>query len=384
MKKIILAFGTRPEAIKMAPLVKMLKKDKKSFVTKVCVTAQHRQMLDGVLNLFKIKPEYDLNIMQEHQTLYHITAEALKRAEKVLLKEKPDLVLVHGDTTTTFAFTLAAFYQKIAVGHVEAGLRTYNKHHPFPEEANRVLTDALCAMHFAPTSNCKTALIKENIGKSSIYITGNTVIDALKMTISSSKKFTNQALAKLVKDLKKSDRVILITAHRRENHGKPFENVFNALKRVAAKYPNLHIVYPVHLSPKVQEPAKRILGKLKNVHLLPPLDYADLAQLMNLSYFVITDSGGIQEEAPSLGKPVLVLREVTERPEAVKSGTVKVIGTNEKKVYSEICHLLDNRSTFNKMARSTNPYGDGKATMRTIEAIKFHFGIKKKRPTDFK
>lgn len=384
-KKILLVFGTRPEAIKMAPLVKGFNDYKKEFDAVTCVTAQHRQMLDDVLKTFDIKPEHDLNIMQDGQTLYHITSAALTRMEKVLAFEKPDLVLVHGDTTTTFAASLASFYQKIPVGHVEAGLRSYNKHHPFPEEANRLLTDSISDLYFAPTSTAKKALIKENINPKKIFITGNTVIDALKMVLSCKKGFENHSLVKLFPYPLSpiSYPLILVTAHRRENFGKPVENVFHALRRIAEKYQDVKIVYPVHLNPNVQEPAKRIMGNIDNIHLLEPLNYSDLAGLMKLSRIVVTDSGGLQEEAPTLGKPVLVLREVTERPEAVKSGTVSLIGTNEEKVFSQVSRLLSDKKHYRSMSNSVNPYGDGKAAVRTIEAIRYYFGLKKSPPKDF-
>lgn len=384
-RKILVAFGTRPEAIKMVPVIKELKSKGSEFVVKVCVTAQHRQMLDSVLEVFKVKPDYDLNIMQEGQTLFHITAEALKRSEKVLLKEKPDLILVHGDTTTTFALTLAAFYQKIPVGHVEAGLRSYNKRHPYPEEINRRLTDSICDLHFAPTLTAKNALLMENIPAKGIFVTGNTVIDALHMVLVQNKKYAEPRLKKLFSGTNTlaEGSFILVTAHRRENHGKPFENIFRALRRIAREYPKLHIIYPVHLSPSVQKPARKILAGIKNVYLLPPVDYADLAKLIESSFIVVTDSGGLQEEAPSLGKPVLVLRKVTERPEAVKAGTVKVIGTDEQKVYKEIRLLLDNKKAYNKMAKSVNPYGDGKAAFRTVEAIRYYFKSRSATPPEF-
>lgn len=383
--KILLVFGTRPEAIKMAPLVLQLKAQGSKLKAKVCVTAQHRQMLDEVLDIFKIKPDYDLNIMQEGQSLFHITSTALLRMEKVLDDEKPDLVLVHGDTTTTFAASLAAFYKKIPVGHVEAGLRSYNKQHPFPEEANRLLTDDLCDLYFAPTTTSRAALLKENVPKEKIFITGNTVIDALHWVIKQKRPASNSVVRKLMIDLKSQiSNLILVTAHRRENFGKPLVNVFTALRHIAAEFPNVQIVYPVHLNPNVQEPAKRILGNVPNIHLLPPVNYADLALLMQKSSFVVTDSGGLQEEAPSLGKPVLVLREVTERPEAVHAGTVRIIGTAEKKVYSEIRKLLTDKRHYTRMARATNPYGDGQASRRTVEAIQYFFGQKKSRPSEFR
>ena len=386
-KKVLVVFGTRPEAIKMAPVVKELRSRNKEFITKVCVTAQHRQMLDEVLDIFKIRPEYDLNIMQDGQDLYHITATVLTRMKDVLVKEKPDMVLVHGDTTTSFAATLAAFYLKIPVGHVEAGLRSYDKTQPFPEEANRLLTDALCDLYFAPTSTSKRALLKENIAAKKIFITGNTVIDALYDVLSKQLPFENVVLKKLfpaVYGLRSTDDVILVTAHRRENFGKPLEGIFQVLAKIAREYPNFKIIYPVHLNPNVQKPAYKILGKIKNIILLPPVNYSDLAKLMKLSYLVVTDSGGLQEEAPSLAKPVLVLREVTERPEAVVSGTVKIVGTNGNKVYKEIKNLIDDKKAHAMMSHSVNPYGDGKAAFRTIEAMRYYFGFRKDKLTDFK
>jgi UDP-N-acetylglucosamine 2-epimerase (non-hydrolysing) len=370
----------------MAPLVKEFQKRRSEFITNVCVTAQHRQMLDEVLGVFRITPDHDLNIMQDGQTLYHITSAALCRMEQVLTDEKPDMVLVHGDTTTTFAASLAAFYQKIPVGHVEAGLRSYNRRHPFPEEANRLLTDAICDLYFAPTSTSRKALLRENMSADRIFVTGNTVIDALYMALAQKRPFNAPQLKQLFAPSKtrSQSRLILVTAHRRENFGKPLENAFTALRRVAERYEDVRIVYPVHLNPNVQEPAKRILGNVKNIHLLPPVNYPDLANLIQRATLVVTDSGGLQEEAPSLGKPVLVLREVTERPEAVKAGTVKIVGTDEKKVFGEICRTLENRRQYEKMARAVNPYGDGKACSRTVEAVRYYFGFRSARPSEFK
>jgi UDP-N-acetylglucosamine 2-epimerase (non-hydrolysing) len=380
-KKILFCFGTRPEAIKMAPLINKLKKEK-LFTVKVCITAQHRSMLDEVLKLFKIKPDYDLNIMQDGQTLYHITTASLLRVKEVLDKEKPDMVLVHGDTTTTFASSLASFYEKIPVGHVEAGLRSYDKHHPFPEEANRLLTDALSELYFAPTSTSKKALLKENISPKKIFVTGNTVIDALYDVLKNKAGFVNPVLSQK-RRLFETSRMILVTAHRRENFGEPLKSTFRALRRIADDFPDVNIVYPVHLNPNVQEPAKAILGNTPNVFLVPPLDYNDMSKLIKLSYIVVTDSGGLQEEAPSLGKPVLVLRQVTERPEAVVAGTVKIVGTDEKRVYTEIFNLLTNKKIYEKMARSVNPYGDGGACERIIETLKYYFKLSKKKPAEF-
>ncbi|MCX5778814.1 MAG: UDP-N-acetylglucosamine 2-epimerase (non-hydrolyzing) [Elusimicrobia bacterium] len=385
-KKVLFVFGTRPEAIKMAPLVHAFKAQSSLFKTVVCVTAQHRQMLDEVLELFKIKPDYDLNIMQDGQTLYHITASALCRMEKVLSDEKPDMVLVHGDTTTTFAAALAAFYQKIPVAHVEAGLRTYDRYQPFPEEANRMLTDALCDLYFAPTATSRAALLKENISREKIFITGNTVIDALHMALAKKKPVANVILKKLLASrvFGPAAPLVLVTSHRRENFGAPMENVFHALNDAARVHPAMTIVYPVHLNPRVQEPAHRILGHTANIVLLPPVNYTDLAAAMYRSSFVVTDSGGIQEEAPALGKPVLVLRAVTERPEAVKSGTVRLIGTNRKKVFDEVCRLIGDTRQYQRMAHAVNPYGDGKAAVRSVQAVAYYFKMRSKKPTEFR
>ena len=385
-KKVLFVFGTRPEAIKMAPLVHAFKAQSSLFKTVVCVTAQHRQMLDEVLELFKIKPDYDLNIMQDGQTLYHITASALCRMEKVLSDEKPDMVLVHGDTTTTFAAALAAFYQKIPVAHVEAGLRTYDRYQPFPEEANRMLTDALCDLYFAPTATSRAALLKENISREKIFITGNTVIDALHMALAKKKPVANVILKKLLASrvFGPAAPLVLVTSHRRENFGAPMENVFHALNDAARVHPAMTIVYPVHLNPRVQEPAHRILGHTANIVLLPPVNYTDLAAAMYRSSFVVTDSGGIQEEAPALGKPVLVLRAVTERPEAVKSGTVRLIGTNRKKVFDEVCRRIGDTRPYQRMAHAVNPYGDGKAAVRSVQAVAYYFKMRSKKPTEFR
>lgn len=384
-KKLLFVFGTRPEAIKMAPLILAFKQRRDQFVTRVCVTAQHRQMLDEVLALFSIRPEHDLNIMQDGQSLYHITAAALVRMEKVLSDERPDMVFVHGDTTTTFAAALAAFYLKIPVAHVEAGLRTYDRFQPFPEEANRVLTDALASLYFAPTTTSRAALLRERVPVEKIIVTGNTVIDALHQALALKKNVANPALRKLLSPRGRAadGPLVLVTAHRRENFGAPMENIFSALADVARRYPALTIVYPVHLNPRVQEPAHRILGGISNVLLLPPLNYTDLAQAMRRAAFVVTDSGGIQEEAPALGKPVLVLRAVTERPEAVKAGTVRLIGTDRKKVFAEICRLLDNKIHFQHMAQAINPYGDGQASARTVLAVERYFAMTRKQQSEF-
>lgn len=376
--KVMTIFGTRPEAIKMAPLVNELKKDE-TIDTIVCVTAQHRQMLDQVLDIFKIVPDYDLNVMRDRQTLSQITSSVLNGIEKVIEDAKPDIVLVHGDTTTTFAGALAAFYKQTRIGHVEAGLRTGDKYSPFPEEMNRTLVGKMADLHFCPTSNNKNNLLKENINEDGIYITGNTVIDALKTTVNSSYQFKTEEL----KGVDFNKRIILVTAHRRENLGEPMRNIFKAIKRIAEEYNDVEVVYPVHLNPAVKEPATEILGDIKNVHLIAPLDVQELHNLMDRSYMVMTDSGGLQEEAPALGKPVLVLRQETERPEAVEAGTVRMAGVDEENVYNLAKLLLDNKEEYEKMNKATNPYGDGKASMRIVEAIKFYFGVSDTPPIEF-
>lgn len=384
-KKILLVFGTRPEAIKMAPVFEELSARKNDFSVRICVTAQHRQMLDEVLDIFRIRPEHDLNIMQDGQTLYHITAAALCRMENVLSEEKPDLVLVHGDTTTTFAAALAAFYQQIPVGHVEAGLRSHDRRQPFPEEANRLLTDALCDLYFAPTETSRKALRRENIPDGRIFVTGNTVIDALYRVLERRAVFSHPFLKSMFaeKAPPSNEKIILVTAHRRENFGAPLENAFRALRRIANDFPDVRVVYPVHLNPNVQKPAHDILGNVPNIHLLPPLSYTDLSGLMSRSHIVVTDSGGLQEEAPSLGKPVLVLRAVTERPEAVRAGTVELVGTDEERVYRATAALLNGTKRRSRMARAVNPYGDGKAAYRTVEAIRYYFKMRRTRPASF-
>ncbi|EMT39410.1 UDP-N-Acetylglucosamine 2-epimerase [Thermoanaerobacter thermohydrosulfuricus] len=378
--KIISVFGTRPEAIKMAPLIKALEREK-DFESKVCVTAQHREMLDQVLRLFNITPHYDLNIMKEKQTLSEITTSALIGLERVFNSEKPDLVLVHGDTTTTFAAALAAFYHKIKVGHVEAGLRSFNKWFPYPEEINRKLTGVLTDLHFAPTSRAKLNLLKEGVSEESIFVTGNTVIDAMAYTVKEDYVFRDERLNQIDYNDKK---VIVVTAHRRENWGKPLENICNALKRIAQNYKDVYIVYPVHKNPVVRETVFSMLGELGNVLLLDPLDTDEMHNLMAKCHMVMTDSGGLQEEVPSLGKPVLVLRDVTERPEAVEAGTVKVIGTEQEVVYNEGTLLLENKEEYDKMANAVNPYGDGKASLRIIQAIKYAFNLSDTKPEEYK
>ncbi len=376
--KVMVVFGTRPEAIKMCPLVLKLRENK-NIDTVVCVTAQHRQMLDQVLNGFNIKPEYDLNIMKDKQTLAHITSSILEGLCEVITKEKPDLILVHGDTTTTLAGSLAGFYNKVRIGHVEAGLRTYDKYSPYPEEMNRKLVTGIADLYFAPTIDNRENLIRELVNENLIYITGNTVIDALATTVKEDFKFKHPVLSKI--DFKKK-KVIFMTAHRRENLGEPLENICNAVKELAKENKDLEIVYPVHLNPAVQDVATRILGDVKNVHLIEPLDVITTHNLMNKSYMVMTDSGGIQEEAPSLGKPVLVLRTETERPEAVIAGTVKIVGTDKDRIVEEATKLLTDEEAYKKMSKATNPYGDGKACERIVDAILYYFGINKKAPTE--
>jgi UDP-N-acetylglucosamine 2-epimerase len=369
--KVLTVFGTRPEAVKMAPLVQELRRHKK-IDSKVCVTAQHRQMLDQVLNIFDIVPDYDLDIMHDRQSLVDITTRALEGLGKVLDQFNPDIVLVHGDTTTTFVGSLASFYKKISVGHVEAGLRTFDKYSPFPEEMNRRLTSTIADLHFAPTNTNKTNLLKEGVSKDRIFITGNTVIDALNTTIKDDYVFENEFL----KNLDFSDgRYITVTAHRRENLGKPLINICKALKFIADKYSDVRIVYPVHLNPAVWEIAEKILGTNKNINLIDPIDVQDMHNLMNKSYLIMTDSGGLQEEAPALGKPVLVLRKETERPEAIAAGTVKLAGTDEKNIISLCSALMDSKEEYDKMAKAVNPYGDGNASKRTVNAIMHSFGL---------
>ena len=369
MKKILIVFGTRPEAIKMAPLVKEFKKHPTAFDTKVCVTAQHREMLDQVLDFFNVTPDYDLDLMKPGQNLYGLTADIITNLKSVLEGFEPDYVFVHGDTTTTMAGSIASFYSGAKVCHVEAGLRTNNKLSPFPEEINRQITGRICDFHFAPTETSKNNLLKENIAEDSILVTGNTVIDALLESVAIVSEFPSQ----LTQDLSKKigvQEVVLVTGHRRENHGGGFERICKALKRIAEDDINRLIIYPVHLNPKVQEPVNRILSDVNNVVLIDPLAYQDFIWLMNRSKIIITDSGGVQEEAPSLGKPVLVMRDTTERPEAVEAGTVLLVGTNEDLIVSKALDLLNNNENFIKMSKLHNPYGDGLASKRIVDFIK--------------
>ena len=374
MKKVLLVFGTRPEAIKMAPLVKAFEQEA-SIESKVCVTAQHRQMLDQVLGVFKIVPEYDLNLMSPGQDLYDITANVLLGMKGILGDFKPDIVLVHGDTTTTSATSLAAFYQKIKVGHVEAGLRTKDIYSPWPEEANRQITGILASYHFAPTTTSRGNLLKEDKDEAAILVTGNTVIDALFLAldkIENNKELKSDIIKNINTQYKLDDtkRLILVTGHRRENFGQGFINICEALKTLAINNPDIDIVYPVHLNPNVQKPVNKLLSSVSNVHLIAPLQYEAFLYLMSKSYFIITDSGGVQEEAPSLGKPVLVMRDTTERPEALDAGTVKLVGTNSGMIIKEAQMLLDDKLEYEKMSKAHNPYGDGKACEKIVEFIK--------------
>lgn len=371
--KVLTIFGTRPEAIKLAPIIKELEKTPE-ISSRVCVTAQHRQLLDQVLQLFEINPDFDLNLMREDQSLFDITTSILRNLEGVLKEEKPDIVLVHGDTTTAFVASLAAYYFKIKIGHVEAGLRTYDKYNPFPEEINRRLVDVLCDLWLAPTESAKRNLLREGVPGDKIIVTGNTVIDALLWVTK------RQAVPAVQEGMKgqlydkfgislDERRVILATGHRRESFGEGFENICRGLKKIAEYNPDVQLIYPVHLNPSVREPVFRILGNVANVHLIEPLDYALFVFLMNRAYIILTDSGGIQEEAPSLGKPVLVMRDKTERPEAIEAGTAKLIGTECDRIFTETQRLLDDRSEYEKMAKATNPFGDGRAAERIVQVL---------------
>lgn len=377
--KILVVFGTRPEAIKMAPVIQELKKDPEEFDCCVAVTAQHREMLDQVLKLFAIEPQYDLNIMRPRQSLEEVTVRALEGLSRVLDQEQPDMVLVHGDTTTTFVAALAAFYRQTAVGHVEAGLRTRDKYAPYPEEMNRRLTAALADIHFAPTAQAKANLIQEAVPPDSIYVTGNTVIDALKATVKDNYLFSDPTLATL--DFRK--RLLLVTAHRRENWGEPMLEIFSALREIKERYAEVEIVFPVHKNPRVRNAAEEILKGCQGIHLIEPLDYEPFVNLMARSYLVLTDSGGLQEEAPSLGKPVLVLREVTERPEAVQAGTVRLVGTQRERIVAAVKELMENRQSYLQMARAVNPYGDGLAAKRIRGFLRYYFGLSIARPPEF-
>ena len=375
MKKVLIVFGTRPEAIKMAPLVKEFQKDIENFETRVCVTAQHREMLDQVLSLFQIIPDYDLNIMKPGQDLYDVTSNILLKIKPVLEGFNPDVVLVHGDTATTFATILAAYYQKIKIGHVEAGLRTGNLYSPWPEEGNRRLTSVLTDYHFSPTETSKQNLLNEGVNKSKIIVTGNTVIDALWFVVKRIKsdeslrlKIENKIFQSGFHGL--NSKFILVTGHRRENFGQGFVNICEALKVLAINNPDINILYPVHLNPNVRKPVNELLSSVSNIKLVEPFQYEEFIYLMSKSYLILTDSGGIQEEAPSLGKPVLVMRDTTERPEAVEAGTVKLVGSNQDNIVKEVQKLLNNNSEYQNMSKAHNPYGDGNASKKIINILK--------------
>jgi UDP-N-acetylglucosamine 2-epimerase (non-hydrolysing) len=374
--KVMTVFGTRPEAIKMAPLVKELEKNSEHIQSIVTVTAQHRQMLDQVLSIFEITPDYDLNIMKDRQTLIDVTTRSLEGLNQVFQEVKPDIVLVHGDTTTTFVASLAALYNQIPIGHVEAGLRTGNKYSPFPEEMNRQLTGVLADLHFSPTDQSKQNLLVENKNEKDIFVTGNTAIDALKTTVRNN---YSHAILESLGD----DRLVLMTAHRRENTGKPMENMFRAISRLVEKHNDIQVVYPVHMNPVVREIANRILGENNRIHLIEPLDVIDFHNFASRAHLILTDSGGVQEEAPSLGVPVLVLRDTTERPEGVQAGTLKLAGTDEEVIYTLADELLSDKAAHDVMAKASNPYGDGNASKRIVEAILYHFGYISEKPSDF-
>lgn len=374
--KVMTVFGTRPEAIKMAPLVKELEKNSDRIQSIVTVTAQHREMLDQVLNIFEISPDHDLNIMKDRQTLIDVTTRSLEGLNRVFQEVKPDIVLVHGDTTTTFVASLAAFYNSIPVGHVEAGLRTGNKYSPYPEEMNRQLTGVLADLHFAPTEQSKQNLLVENKKEKDIFTTGNTAIDALKTTVKNN--YSHPVLDKLGED-----RLVLMTAHRRENTGEPMENMFRAITRLVEKHEDIQVVYPVHMNPVVREIANKILGDNDRIHLIEPLDVIDFHNFASRAYLILTDSGGVQEEAPSLGVPVLVLRDTTERPEGVKAGTLKLAGTDEEVIFTLADELITDKAAHGLMSKASNPYGDGYASKRIVDAILYHFDKITEKPTDF-
>ncbi|KWZ66561.1 non-hydrolyzing UDP-N-acetylglucosamine 2-epimerase [Bacillus altitudinis] len=372
---VMTVFGTRPEAIKMAPLVLELKKHPQ-IKSSVTVTAQHRQMLDQVLKAFDIKPDHDLNIMKERQTLSEITSNALLKLDQLFKEEKPDIVLVHGDTTTTFAGSLAAFYHQISVGHVEAGLRTHNKYSPFPEELNRQMTGNIADIHFAPTHEAKQNLLVENKKEETIFVTGNTAIDALQTTVT--EQYQHPILEKIG-----TDKMILLTAHRRENLGQPMKNMFRAIRRVVEEFEDVQVVYPVHLNPAVRDAAQTEFSDLDCVHLIEPLEVVDFHNFAAASHFILTDSGGVQEEAPSLGKPVLVLRDTTERPEGVKAGTLKLAGTDEETIYQMAKELLEDKQEYDNMSKASNPYGDGQASKRIVQELLHRFGLSDEKPAPF-
>lgn len=374
--KVMTVFGTRPEAIKMAPLVKEMKKHENDIETIVTVTAQHREMLDQVLHVFEITPDYDLNVMKSRQSLKDVTIRVLDGLDRVFKEVKPDIVLVHGDTSTTFVASLAAYYNQISVGHVEAGLRTWNKYSPFPEEMNRQLTGVIADLHFAPTKKAAQNLLNENKHPDSIFITGNTAIDDLQTTVK--EHYHHPVLEKIGKD-----KMILVTAHRRENLGDPMRQMFKAIRRLIDEFPDIQVVYPVHLNPVVRETADEILGNNPRIHLIDPLEVIDFHNFLAKAHIIMTDSGGIQEEAPSLGVPVLVLRDTTERPEGIEAGTLKLAGTDEETIYNLAKQLLTDEAEYEKMARASTPYGDGKASYRIVQSILYHFGKINRRPDPF-
>ncbi|MBU8881052.1 UDP-N-acetylglucosamine 2-epimerase (non-hydrolyzing) [Bacillus sp. FJAT-29790] len=374
--KVMTIFGTRPEAIKMAPLVLELQKHPEHFESIVTVTAQHREMLDQVLNIFKITPDYDLNIMKDRQTLVDVTTRGLEGLDKIMKESKPDIVLVHGDTSTTFVGSLAGFYNQIVVGHVEAGLRTWNKYSPFPEEMNRQLTGVIADLHFSPTAKSAQNLINESKQQERIFITGNTAIDALKTTVKD--EYHHEVLDKIGED-----RLVLLTAHRRENLGEPMRNMFHAIKRLVEEQEDIQVVYPMHLNPSVREIAREILGDNNRIHLIEPLDVIDFHNFSARAHLILTDSGGIQEEAPSLAVPVLVLRDTTERPEGIDAGTLKLAGVEEEPIYELAKQLLTDKAEYDKMAKAVNPYGDGDASRRICEAIRYYFKQTNERPEEY-
>lgn len=374
--KVMTVFGTRPEAIKMAPLVHELNKYNGEIESVVCVTAQHRQMLDQVLDIFEIKPDIDLNIMKDRQTLVGVTTRALESLDGAIKEVKPDIVLVHGDTTTTFVASLAAFYNQVAIGHVEAGLRTWDKYSPFPEEMNRQLTGVMADLHFSPTNGSADNLRREAKPENSIYVTGNTAIDALKTTVR--EDYSHPVLERVA-----GQKLVLMTAHRRENLGEPMRRIFRAVRRLVDEHPEIAVVYPVHLNPAVQEVAQEILGNHDRIILIEPLDALDFHNFARRAHLILTDSGGVQEEAPSLGVPVLVLRDTTERPEGIEAGTLKLAGTEEEQVYAMAKELLTNQAAYDEMAHAVNPYGDGEASRRIVEAILHHFGVRQDKPKPF-
>ena len=375
MIKIMTIFGTRPEAIKMAPLVKAIEEDLR-FESIVTVTAQHRQMLDQVMNIFDLSADYDLNIMKDGQTLAGITSRVIKELDQILEEANPDIVLVHGDTTTTFSASIASFYHQIKIGHVEAGLRTWNKYSPFPEELNRQLTDVLADIYFAPTEMSKKNLLNEKRNVSDIYVTGNTAIDAMKYTIS------DQYSHSLLTDIG-DKKIILVTMHRRENLGNPMKNVFKAINRIVERFDDVHVVFPMHKNPIVRKTVKETLIDCDRIHLIEPLDVVDFQNFANHSYMIMSDSGGVQEEAPSLGKPVLVLRDTTERPEGIEAGTLRLVGTSEDKVFVSAKELLEDNDIYDQMSKASNPYGDGFASQRILDAIAYSFGLTNEKPSEF-